>query len=278
MNETTLSVVLPVYNAETTLVPTIQACLDGVAPHISDYEIIIVDDGSSDVTPTIANNLAGNYEPIMVIHHPHKRGYGCALMSGINAARGDIILMVNSGSTESMRTLARLLPYMEEYDMVTGYNLKRQRAWYQQLNEAWCTKLVNWSFGLDLHDVGSPIRLARAHIMHDMALQACTPLIFVELYARARQHNRSHIQVGLDIPAKSVRHNAYANIGLHLVWNVFGLWLHIRTIAQGQQAGKRQRFGWLGKVFLGAGVLVAGRGVRVLLRRRKTMPIVYDER
>ncbi len=270
MNETTLSVVLPVYNAETTLVQTIQACLDGVVPHIGDYEIIIVDDGSSDATPTIANNLAANYEPIMVIHHPHKRGYGCALMSGISAARGDSILMVDIGSTEAMRTLARLLPYMEEYDIVTGYTLKKQHAWYQQLNDAWCTKLVNWCFALDLHDVGSPLRLARAHVMHDMALQACTPLIFVELYARARQQNRSHIQVGLDIPStpKSLRHNAYAGVGMHLLWRLCALWVRLRTTAQAQHAGKRQRFGWLGKVLLGAGVLVAGRGVRVLLRRR----------
>ena len=83
-----LSVFFPAYNDSGTIASLVIAALGAARKLTPDFEVIIVNDGSADATAEIANELARTYPEVKVVHHERNRGYGGALMAGIEAARG----------------------------------------------------------------------------------------------------------------------------------------------------------------------------------------------
>jgi hypothetical protein len=284
VNTPPLSVILPVHNAAASLVPTIQDCLDTVPRHFPDYEIIIVDDGSSDMTPAIADNLAANYAPIMVVHHLNMQGYGRALLSGVSAARGCYILLLDVEGAIHPRELAQCMPYLGRYDIITGYRASRgeHQTAPRTMSDALVTTVINSLLRLDLREAGCHFDLFRAEVLHAMRLKSHTALICLEIYQQARQRGASHIQV--DLPAAPQRPRAahastYARIGAHTLLEVPWVWGNVRTsppagpvppplAADAPDNPPRTRL--LHRFFLWVSLIAALRGIWMLLRRRKT--------
>lgn len=269
-HNTTLSVILPVYNAAAVLVPIVEDALTTIPRLFPDYEIIIIDDHSSDKTPTIINNLAANYDPIMVMHHPYQRGYGAALRSGLTAARGDYILTLNADSRIRIGEVARLTPYLNDYDIITGYRIHPRDPWPQHTTNRLFASLVNRHFQLSMHDIGCHINLFRASIFQTIAPQSTSALIFVELYARAAQHNLAHIQVGIESvqPMKNTpTTTSYGQLPPTLLPELRRLARHIRA---GQPEPAPHAGGaWAINLLLGAGVFAVGRELYRALRQRR---------
>lgn len=200
----TLSVIIPTCNAAATIIPVVQSCLNTLPRHVADSEIIIVDDHSRDATPTIANNLAANYAPVMVLHHPHRRGCGAALSSGFQAARGDYLLILDASGLAPINEIGRLLSYTHSYDLIRGYRLYHQDVWYRHIIPNLQTGLFNRFFHLDLHDVACHFLLLQARVATRLLLKSHTMLVTAELYARANHMGLATIQVG--VPGLSSNH------------------------------------------------------------------------
>ncbi len=157
-----LSIILPVYNEENAILPTIERIKEVMNRVKTKYEIIAVNDGSTDNTGEILKKIKG----VDVILHPYNLGYGASLKNGIKKAKYDLILITDADGTYPIGDIPKLLKYSKTYDMVvgarTGKNvnvpLMRRPAKF------FLRHLANFMTGRKIPDINSGFRIFKKDI------------------------------------------------------------------------------------------------------------------
>lgn len=116
VHEQLISIVIPAYNEEQGIAETLTKIFDTMDAAGYDYEVIVVDDGSTDRTSEIVKQFAR----VLLLHHGRNRGSGAATNTAIRHARGEIIVMTDGDGTYPVQDIPRLLAEMDQYDMVIG--------------------------------------------------------------------------------------------------------------------------------------------------------------
>lgn len=260
MNDITLSLIVPVYNAEQTLVSFIEQCLAVLPTHVADYEIIIVNDKSNDTTATIADNLAALYDPILIIHQPRRRGYGRALLAGAAVARGDYILIADTAGHIDFSQIDALLPYTLRYDIVIGYPHQARLSWLQRMTDS----IVNRLFDLDLQATAHSFVLVRTELLQHQTFMSQSLLVLVELYANARENEYLCIQTGIEQRGQAavVPGPGYARADLPAFGEMFHLWMHMHTTRDNTSIP------WIQRAVVAGVLIFVARSIWLLLRRR----------
>ena len=160
--ECQVSVVIPAYNEEAAIgedLATVRRALDGCGAR---YEIIVVDDGSTDRTGAIATACDG----VRVIRHTCNRGTGAARTTGIRAARGDVIVMTDADGTYPNQDIPRLLAALSDADMAVG--ARRQEAgtvpWLRAPTKWFIRMLAQFLAGTRIPDLNSGFRAFKREI------------------------------------------------------------------------------------------------------------------
>jgi len=194
-----ISVFFPCYNEQDNVARTVEQALS-VLPQLSaDFEIIIVDDGSSDATGRIADEIVSRDSRVKVVHHRTNLGYGAALQSGFNAATKELVFYTDGDGQFDINELPLLLPLMKQYNIVSCYRLNRQDCLVRKIN-GWCwTKLVCWLFGMKIRDIDCAFKLFKREIFDNIKMSSTGALIDAEILARA-------IRKGYTITQKGVHH------------------------------------------------------------------------
>jgi glycosyltransferase involved in cell wall biosynthesis len=192
-----LSVFFPCYNEQDN-VRRVYESADRVLRSLNiDYEMIFVDDGSTDKTSEILESIAASDGRVRIVHHPANLGYGSALRSGIRAARKRLIFLTDGDGQFDMNEMPLLLPYIRRFDIVAGYRLNRQEGLVRRFN-AWCwTKLVCAVFGMNVRDIDCAFKLYRREVFDGMELKSTGALISAEILARALRRGFAVRQVGV---------------------------------------------------------------------------------
>src|SRR6266540_1412554 len=121
-----LSVFFPAYNDSGTIASMVIRAVQAASELTPDYEVIVVDDGSSDATADVADELARKYSNVRVIHHEKNRGYGGALQTGIRSATKELIFYTDGDAQYDPAELALLWPHLTaNADIVNGYKISR---------------------------------------------------------------------------------------------------------------------------------------------------------
>lgn len=180
-----LSVVLPAHNEELVIEDTVRRCvavLDVVAP---DYEIIVVDDGSTDRTGEIADALSVENPRIRVVHNRPNRGYGGALIAGFQAASKELTFFMDSDGQFDIADIATLLRYREQgYRAVLGWRKHRQDAFMRLVN-AWGWKmLVRLLLGLHVRDIDCAFKLYDTALVRTFDVQSSGAMINTEMLTK----------------------------------------------------------------------------------------------
>lgn len=128
MDGNSLSIMLPVRQLAGRLGPVVAECLRVAASLAADYELILVNDGSTDTTGAQADALAAIHPPVAVLHHPRQRGYRAALLSAWSVARGDLVLAMDLAGPVSIGELPRLVPAMADHAAAFAYRVPAPRA------------------------------------------------------------------------------------------------------------------------------------------------------
>ncbi len=180
-----VSVFFPCYNEQGNVARTVENALRVLEKLNADFEIIIVDDGSSDATGRIADQIAGRDKRVKVVHHQRNLGYGAALRSGFAAATKKLVFYTDGDGQFDMNEMPPLLPLMEQWDIVSCYRLNRRDPFIRKIN-AWAwTKLVCLLFGLRIRDVDCAFKLYKREIFERIKLSSTGALIDAEILARA---------------------------------------------------------------------------------------------
>jgi glycosyltransferase involved in cell wall biosynthesis len=194
-----ISVFFPCYNEQDNVGQTVEKALGVMEKLNADFEIIIVDDGSSDDTGRIADEMAGREGRIKVVHHTRNLGYGAALQSGFKSATKQLVFYTDGDGQFDINEMPPLLPLMEQYDIVSCYRLDRRDSTIRKIN-GWCwTKLVCLMFGLNIRDIDCAFKLYKREIFDIIKMSSTGALIDAEILARA-------VRKGCRITQKGVHH------------------------------------------------------------------------
>ena len=154
-----VSIVLPAYNEDAVIGATLEQVLNELAKRVKDFEVIVVNDGSTDRTGAILSAITEAESRVRIVTHERNQGYGSALADGFAAATKELTFFMDSDGQFDIRELARLLLFIDEYDAVIGYRLDRQDSWMRKLN-AWGWKcLIGWVLGVHVRDVDCAFKL-----------------------------------------------------------------------------------------------------------------------
>jgi glycosyltransferase involved in cell wall biosynthesis len=192
-----LSVFFPCYNEREnieSLVFEAAEVLDGLG---REYEIIVVDDGSTDGTGPLADALAAKVPTLKVVHHAVNSGYGMALRSGFQAASKDLVFYTDGDRQFDLKELPGILPLMEHFDIVSCYRLNRREGLIRRFNAFCWTRLVCLLFGLKLKDIDCAFKLYKREIFDRFELVSTGALIDTEILARAARKGYTITQVGV---------------------------------------------------------------------------------
>jgi len=192
-----ISAVLPAHNEAANIEQVVEATCEALRGVVSDYEVIIVDDGSTDETPRLADSLAERYPQVRVVHHPHNRGYGSAWRSGIAAAAKQYIFFLDSDRQFDPREIGLLVQWGTSYDIVAGYRIHRNDPLYRTLNASCFHLLVRLLFGVHVRDLDCGFKLFRASLLKGMPLESPGALINAEIHYFARVWQATLREVGV---------------------------------------------------------------------------------
>jgi glycosyltransferase involved in cell wall biosynthesis len=192
-----ISVFFPCYNEQENVGRTVEKALKVLERLNADFEVIIVDDGSSDGTGQIADEIAGRDGRVKVVHHEGNLGYGAALQSGFKAATKELVFYTDGDGQFDINEMPPLLALMERYDIVSCYRLNRRDSLIRKIN-GWCwTRLVCLVFGLKIRDIDCAFKLYKREIFDKIELSSTGALIDAEILARAARKGYRITQKGV---------------------------------------------------------------------------------
>jgi glycosyltransferase involved in cell wall biosynthesis len=176
-----------------------QTLIDG--GEIADYELVIVDDASTDRTGEIADAIAAVDPRVTVVHHPVNRKLGGSIKTGFAACTGDLVLYTDADLPFDMDELVRACRLMRHYeaDIVSAYRFDRTGEGYvRTVYSFFYNVMVRLMFGVRMRDINFAFKLCRRRIFDHITLQSEGSFIDAELVIRAKKLGFSVVQFGVD--------------------------------------------------------------------------------
>ena len=196
----------PAWNEEAIIERTVaaaheagRALLEG--DEVEDYEILVVDDCSTDRTGAILDELAAADPRVRVVHHDRNRKLGGALKTGFAAAEGSVVLYTDADLPFDLLDVVKAMRLLRLYeaDIVSAYRHDRTGEGLRRIVYSYAyNTMINTLFKLRLRDVNFAFKLVRRDVLRSTPLQSEGSFIDVELLCRAKAAGATVIQFGVD--------------------------------------------------------------------------------
>lgn len=191
-----LSVFFPAYNDSGTIASMVIRAVQASSQLTTDFEIIVVDDGSADGTAEIADELARRYPQVRAVHHPMNRDYGAALQTGFRSATKELIFYTDGDAQYDPAELSELWRKMSRTaDLVNGYKISRADPLHRVVIGRMYHHIVSMLFGLKLRDVDCDFRLMRRSIFERINLEKTSGIICVEMMKKIQDAGFQIVEV-----------------------------------------------------------------------------------
>ncbi|MFP4081631.1 MAG: glycosyltransferase family 2 protein [Candidatus Aminicenantes bacterium] len=193
-----LTVVMPVYNEEEVIEQVIRDIYSSVLSKIPDSELLAVDDGSSDSTPLLLDNLAQEYSQVIPLHKPNG-GHGDAVLYGLERARGEYIFLTDSDGQTDPRDFWALWPKRHGAELVCGVRAKR----YDPLHRLVIARLLRFGirmiFGVHCQDANVPFKLMTRDLWQKaqkmIPRDTLTPSLFLSILAASSKQSFEEVDI-----------------------------------------------------------------------------------
>ncbi len=194
-----LSLVLPAYNEQAGIHQAVMEACTALAQLTSDYEILVVDDGSTDGTADIVAELAAERPRVRLLRHESNRGYGAALRTGFAAARFERVAFTDADCQFHLADLGRLLPLSDRYPVVVGWRQRRQDSFRRRFLSRGYNLLTSALLGTRVRDCDCALKVFQRTALADLLPETNTFFVNAEMLTKARQR-------GLEVAEVGVRH------------------------------------------------------------------------
>jgi glycosyltransferase involved in cell wall biosynthesis len=209
-----ISIFFPCYNEAGNIKTLVNKTLRTAKAFTNDLEIILVNDGSTDETARLIDELDKEYPPVRAIHHQQNLGYGSALQTGFGAATKELVFYTDGDGQFDISELSDILPLIHQHDIVSCYRINRSDGFIRKVN-AWCwTKLVCFLFKLRLKDIDCAFKLYKRNIFDNIKIKSTGALIDTEILARATKKGYTITQAGVHHYPRTVGSQTGANISV----------------------------------------------------------------
>jgi len=190
MYPNSISFVIPAYNEQDNIKRSVDSAFDFLNNSFPDFEIIIVDDGSSDNTESICKSLISQYkDKIIILKHLENRGYGAALRTGLFSAKKELVFYTDADNQFDIRELRGFMPYISEHDLVIGYRKNRQDRFARKLCAFGYNRLIFLLFGLDVKDIDCSFKLFKRASLNLLSIDTDAFLVDTELLIKSKLRN-----------------------------------------------------------------------------------------
>jgi glycosyltransferase involved in cell wall biosynthesis len=197
MSDLRVSFFFPVFRDERSVRNVAEKALKLLSELCSDYEIIIVDDGSPDRSGEIADDLAREHGSIRVIHHGKNLGYGSAVRSGLAASRFEYICLTDGDDEYEVEDFRKLLKLRDRYDLIITFRYKKIYS-NTRIFVSWVyNKLLRLLFRMPFRDVSTGLRMIRKSVIEDLALESTSPFVGAEIAIKAMLKGYAVGEVGI---------------------------------------------------------------------------------
>jgi glycosyltransferase involved in cell wall biosynthesis len=192
-----LSLILPAWNEQATICQAIDEAVTTLSALTDDFEIIVVDDGSTDSTAELVRAAGVEHRAVRLIQHGDNQGYGAALRTGFTAARHPLVAFTDADCQFELHDLGPMLALAQRYDIVCGYRLQRKDSARRCFLSWGYNALVRALIGTGVRDVDCALKVFHRHQLGTLLPHCDDFFVNTEILARARQADLSVVEIGV---------------------------------------------------------------------------------
>lgn len=228
-----ISAFFPCYNDKGTIDGLILGVAEVLRKLTDDFEVIVIDDGSSDGSRGLLKELQTKCDFLKLVFHEKNQGYGGALKSGFKAATKDLIFYTDGDAQYDVKELPLLYNLMtEDIDIVNGFKLKRSDLWYRKIIGKIYHRIMKLMFNLHIKDVDCDFRLLRRKIFDKVILTRNSGVICVEIVRKIEQAGFKFAEVGVHHYPRIYGKSQFFSLRklVEVFLNLFNLWTELVLI------------------------------------------------
>lgn len=234
-----ISTFFPAFNDGGTIPSMVISALRTLPRITDDYEVIVVNDGSSDHTAEMLEEMERVYPQVRIVTHPQNRGYGGALRSGFGNAKKDWIFYTDGDGQYDPRELVRLVDAVrEDTDIVNGYKIERHDPLHRVIIGRMYHHIVRLMFGFHLRDVDCDFRLIKREVFDAIELQSTSGTICLEMVKKMQDAGFKFAEVPVHHFHRAHGKSQFFNFPrlVRTAVQLFLLWKELRTSKEFQRS------------------------------------------
>jgi len=183
-----LSAFFPCYNEEENIEKLVTSVCTTLPKIAKKFEIIVVDDGSSDKTKKIVQRLQKQCPDLRIVSHAQNSGYGAAIKTGIKSASKnmDWVFWMDGDLQFDITSLDKFLQYTREYDAIIGYRAHRADTFLRKVNGELYTRLINFLFHMNIKDIYCAFKLIRKDKLDEVHIETSSAFTSSEILIKLK--------------------------------------------------------------------------------------------
>jgi glycosyltransferase involved in cell wall biosynthesis len=198
-----VSAFFPCYNDEHSISTMVRAARGALVGNVEQFEIIVVDDGSTDDSLAVLESLGDEIPELSIVRHDVNRGYGGALISGFAAATLEWVFYTDGDAQYDASELVRCIEAVRpDTDVVQGWKIERGDPWYRKVIGRLYHHTVRLLFSLHVRDTDCDFRLMRSTLLDRIELTSTSGVICVEMMRKFEQAEARFVEVGVSHRAR----------------------------------------------------------------------------
>jgi glycosyltransferase involved in cell wall biosynthesis len=184
MEKLEITIFFPVYNDENTIANMTEKCINVLKEIASNFEVIIINDGSPDNSGAVADEMANKYEYVRVIHHPQNKGYGAAIKSGLENAQYEWVCFTDGDDEYDIEDLRKMIHLKDYYDLIITFRYVKLYSTLRVFISGMYNKIFRVIFRTNYRDISTGLRLMRKSVYDDLTIISDSPFIGAEITLR----------------------------------------------------------------------------------------------
>jgi glycosyltransferase involved in cell wall biosynthesis len=195
---TSVSAFFPCYNDALSIGKMVRDVRESLVEAVSDFEIIVVNDGSSDNSLQVLQELQKEITELTIVNHEVNRGYGGALLSGFAASTKQWVFYTDGDAQYDAREISRCIAAVaESSDVIQGFKIGRGDPIHRRVIGRVYHHIVRFLFRLPVRDTDCDFRLIRNSVLHQVRMRSTTGVICVEMMHALNRVDAHFIEVGV---------------------------------------------------------------------------------